>query len=174
MRDCNAVKSFKGLKWDIRPRPDFGTIEFRICDTPSSMSDVFALAAMIRSLVINGKRLLEDRPRAQRGDRRREWITAENRWLAARYGLDAVYIRTPAGKRGQLQQEVSELLKRLQPIARESGDDVFLRGLEPLDKFESGAQRQRRLYRAGGDWRLLIQDAVQRLEQELKLMPAAA
>lgn len=103
----------------------------------------------------------------QRGDIRRHWIAVENKWLATRYGLEAIYIRTPAGKRRPLRQDINELLDRLMPIARETGDDVFLSTLLPLDKFESGADRQRRLYRKSGSARPLVDDMIASLSAEL-------
>src|SRR5947209_33902 len=38
MRDSKAIASFKDIYWDIRPRPDFGTLEFRICDMPATLA----------------------------------------------------------------------------------------------------------------------------------------
>jgi carboxylate-amine ligase len=167
MRDCKALPSFKDIYWDIRPRPDLGTIEFRICDTPPTLAITLGLVALTRSLVIHSLRLLEERPQVRRGDIRRHWIAVENKWLATRYGLGAMYIRTPAGKRRQLRQDVGELIERLMPIARESGDHAFLAGLQPIDKFESGAGRQRRLYRETGSWRAVIDDLTGRFAAEL-------
>jgi carboxylate-amine ligase len=168
MRDCKAIESFKGIKWDIRPRPDFGTIEFRICDTPATIETAVALAALMRTLVISSKRLLAENPQAARSDRRLEWINTESKWLAARHGLEAIYIRAFGGKRRALAQEAAELVERLMPIARESGDHAPLMKILPLDKFETGADRQRRLYREQGDWQSLIQDSIARLDEELK------
>ncbi len=158
MTDCSAIRSFKDIYWDIRPRPDFGTIEFRICDMPSSMGHVLGLVALTRCLVINSLRLLEEKPLSQRGDLRRHWIATENKWLATRYGLGASYIRTPAGKRRQLRQEVADLVERMMPIARETGDAPFLAKLTPMDTFENGAARQRRVYRDGGSWKAVTDD----------------
>jgi carboxylate-amine ligase len=167
MRECGAIQSMKDIYWDIRPRPEFGTIELRVCDMPATLHTTFALVALVRSLAIASQRLLEERPQLQRGDIRRHWIAVENKWLATRYGLDAIYIRTPAGKRRPLRQDLSDLLDRLMPIARESGDDAFLSTLLPLDQFESGAERQRRIFRETGNARPLIDDLVASLSAEL-------
>lgn len=78
--------------------------------------------ALIRSMVIAAQRLLEEKPLLRRGDMRRRWIAIENKWLATRYGLEALYIRTPSGKRAPLLQDLTDLVSRLTPIARESGD----------------------------------------------------
>jgi hypothetical protein len=167
MRECGAIQSMKDIYWDIRPRPEFGTIELRVCDMPATLQTTFALVALVRSLAIASQRLLEERPQMQRGDIRRHWIAVENKWLATRYGLEAIYIRTPAGKRRPLRQDINELLDRLMPIARETGDDVFLAPLLPLEKFESGAERQRRLYRKSGSARPLVDDMIASLSAEL-------
>jgi carboxylate-amine ligase len=167
MKECNALMSFKDIYWDIRPRPDFGTIEFRICDMPPTLDITFGLVALIRCLVIASLRLLEERPHLRRGDMRRHWIAVENKWLAIRYGLGGMCIRTPGGKKRQLRQDVADLLHRLAPIAREKGELPFLAALEPMDKFESGAGRQRRLYRETGNWRAVMDDLVLRLADEL-------
>ena len=84
MIDCQTISSFKDIYWDIRPRPDLGTIEFRICDLPLTLTATLRLVALIRSLSIFGLRLLEERPRLRRGDIRRHWIAVENKWLATR------------------------------------------------------------------------------------------
>jgi carboxylate-amine ligase len=151
-----------------------GTIEFRVCDVPSTVAATLSLVAFIRSLVVSTQRLLEERPHLRRGDMRRHWIAVENKWLATRYGLEAMYIRTPGGKRRPLKQDLSDLLRRLLPIARENGDESFLTALLPIESFESGADRQRRLYRESGLWRDLIADMTERLSQELEPSRTAA
>ncbi|MFL5242431.1 MAG: YbdK family carboxylate-amine ligase [Gemmataceae bacterium] len=167
MRACQAIVSTKDIYWDIRPRPKTGTIEFRICDMPGTLSHALALAALVRSLVIATQRRLEDKPRLRRGDLRRYWIAVENKWLASRYGLKAQCIRTPGGRRQPLVRDLGKLLQRLLPIAQETGDEPFLMALMPLQEFESGADRQRRLFRESGDWKAVINDMRQRLAQEL-------
>jgi glutamate---cysteine ligase / carboxylate-amine ligase len=167
MRACEAIQSTKDIYWDIRPRPQTGTIEFRICDMPPSLAHVLGLTALIRCLVIASQRLLERKPKLRRGDLRSHWIAVENKWLAGRYGLRAQCIRSPGGKRQPLARDLMELFERLLPIAQEMNDHPFLADLEPLDHFESGADRQRRLYRDAGNWKVVIEDMKGRLAQEL-------
>ncbi len=162
MRDAKAIQSFKDIYWDIRPRPDFGTVEFRVCDMPPTLAVTLGIVALTRSLVINSLRLLAERPHLCRGDIRRHWIAVENKWLATRYGLAGLYIRSPSGKRRPLAQEANDLIERIMPIARESNDHVFLNVFKPMDRYESGAASQRRLYREHGSWKALIDDSVQR------------
>jgi carboxylate-amine ligase len=173
MRGSGAIASLKDLYWDIRPRPDYGTLEFRVFDAPPTLCAALSLAALTRTLVIaTGRRLLE-RPHLCRGDIRRQWIALENKWSAIRYGLQGTYVRTPAGKRRSIGHDLAELIERLLPVARESGDDRFLRSLRPLDAIEVGAQTQRRVLRASGSWRTLMQDITRRFADELASQASA-
>ena len=173
MKDCDTITSFKDIYWDIRPRPDFGTIEFRICDIPMTITETLRLVALIRSLAVFGLRLLQDRPRLRSGDIKRHWIAVENKWLATRYGLKALYIRTPSGKRRPLVKDLAELVDKLMPIAKEFGDDKYLTGLQPVAKIETGADRQRHHYREIGNWKGLTDFMAKQLLQDLEASAAA-
>jgi carboxylate-amine ligase len=167
MKDCKAIGSLKDIYWDIRPRPDLGTVEFRICDTPPGIDVLLGLVTLTRCLVISALRLLKERPRLGRGDIRRQWIAVENKWLATRHGLEAACVRTPSGKRRPLTRDLEDALSKLKPIAAESGDEGFLGAFQPVAKFETGAERQRRLYRETGNWKAVLGDMVQRLDDAL-------
>lgn len=173
MREGGLMKSHRDPKWDIRPRPDLGTIEFRVCDTPDSLTTAAGLAALTRAMVIWAQRLLEERPQLSSGDIRRQWFAVENKWLAARFGTEAMYIRPAGDKRRPLSQGILDLIERLTPIAEESGDGPLLRGLSQIVNGETGAARQRRLYREAGAWPALVSDAVARLSAEVA-QPARA
>jgi carboxylate-amine ligase len=168
MMDCHTITSFKDIYWDIRPRPDLGTIEFRICDIPLTITETLRLVALIRSLTVSGLRLLQERPGLRRGDIKRHWIAVENKWLATRYGLQAMYIRTPSGKRRPLVKDLSDMIDRLMPIAREFGDDKYLASLQPLSKLETGADQQRRVYREAGNWKALVDFMTKQLLHDLE------
>jgi carboxylate-amine ligase len=168
MTDCNTIASFKDIYWDIRPRPDFGTIEFRICDVPMSVTEALKLVAFIRSLTVASLRLLEENPRLRRGNIKRHWIAVENKWLATRHGLQAMYIRTPSGKRRPLMMDLSELIERLLPIARELCEDKYLAGLQPVSNLETGSDQQRRYYRESGNWKGLVDFMAKQLLDDLE------
>lgn len=162
MYECSNVNATKDIHWDIRPRPQTGTIEFRVCDVPPTFTELLGLVALMRSLTVATLRLLDERPRLARGDRRRYWVAVENKWLAARYGLKAQCIRTPGRKRQTLAEDAARLLETLRPVAEETGDAPFLAALPLLAQFETGAERQRRLYREAGEWKPVIDDMKQR------------
>ncbi len=172
MKDTRAIQSSKDLYWDIRPCPGFGTIEFRVCDMPLSLSTVYGVTALIHCLAISAERLLKERPQLRRGDIRKHWIAVENLWLAARYGLDAVNIRTPSGKRRLLTQDLAEVIDRVKPIAEETGDYALLRKISPERMNDTGAAHLRQLYRDSGEWRSVIQAMTQTWAKELPVAGA--
>jgi carboxylate-amine ligase len=169
MLGSGAIESLKDIYWDIRPRPDYGTLEFRIFDVTPTLSAALALAALTRTLVIATSRRLAERPQLCRGDRRKQWMALENKWSAIRYGLQGTYLRTPSGKRRSIAHDTAELIERLLPVARESGDDRYLKRLQPVDKLEVGSDLQRRAYRESGSWQRLMQSVRQRFADELAL-----
>jgi carboxylate-amine ligase len=174
MYECSRIRATKDIHWDIRPRPQTGTIEFRICDMPPTLSAVLSLTALMRSLTILVQQLLEERPQQRSGDLRHYWVAIENKWLAARYGLKAQCLRSPGGKRQTLAEDIVQLLERLRPVADASGDAAFLTALPPVERLETGAERQRRIYRDSGAWAPVIDDMKQRWTEELHADKARA
>ena len=94
-------------------------------------------------------------------------MALENKWSAIRYGLQGTYLRTPSGKRRSIGHDTAELVDRLLPVARESGDDRFLKHLQPVEKLEVGSDLQRRAYRESGSWQALMQSLRSRFADEL-------
>ncbi len=97
MKQLGVIESMKDFYWDIRPKPEFGTIELRVCDTPLTVEKAAALAAYAQTLA-----------HAMRRDPSRvpvENIYAayrHNRFNAARYGLSGVWIDVKAGRRSEI------------------------------------------------------------------------
>lgn len=174
MTDCHAIASFKDIYWDIRPRPDFGTIEFRICDLPMTLSETLRIVALVRCLAVSGLRLLQEHPRLRRGNIKKHWIAVENKWLATRYGLQAIYLRTPSGKRRPLAKDLADLVDRLMPLARELGEEKHLAALQPVDRLETGADQQRRHFREAGNWKALVDFMANQLLSDLEKQSPAA
>ena len=115
-----VITGLKDLYWDVRPKPEFGTVELRVCDTPLSLAQAVRLAALAQALVLY---LLEQRPpqdfvRAARYSR-------FNRFEAARYGLAGMYVDPQLG-RLPLQEHLVFVLEEIQPwaLARGSGEEL--------------------------------------------------
>lgn len=106
------------VRWDIRPAPRWGTIEVRACDGLSTLAELASIAALVQVLVEHFSRMLdagEELPTMP------AWFHRENKWRAARYGLDARLIVDAAGTQAPVREHVSALLADLAPVALDLG-----------------------------------------------------
>ncbi len=120
--ESGCIRSIREVWWDIRPHPDFGTVEFRMCDAMATVRETVALAALAQTLVTWTLRRIDDGTLPQPP---REWTIRENRWLATRFGLDAELIvehpERGRAERRPVRELVPELLDELRPVATELG-----------------------------------------------------
>jgi carboxylate-amine ligase len=150
---ADAIKTIREVWWDIRPHPDFGTIELRMCDGLSTMREVAALAALSQSLVT----WLDERSEAGEVlEAPSEWVLRQNKWRAARYGLDAQLIVDEEGTCRPITDTVAELVERLRPVAAGLGCATELEGVLEILEVGPSYVRQRRLVEAGGDLRAVV------------------
>jgi len=139
------------VRWDIRPAPRWGTIEVRACDGVSTVAELASVAALVQTLVEHFSRELDaGRPLPSL----QPWYHRENKWRAARYGLDARVIVDRAGVERPVSAHLEELLDVLLPIASELGCRTELEGVRTTLALGASYQRQLRVADdAGGDLR---------------------
>ena len=150
LEKTGCIADYTHIWWDIRPHPRFGTVEIRVCDAVTRLEDAVALAAFCQSLV----KLYSERYDA--GDEIRSYhriLTSENKWLAARYGLEAPVMDLATGRRNRIPvaQLVRRTLRELEPHAQELGCDRELEGIREILAKGNGADRQRRAWNANRD-----------------------
>ena len=137
---AGAIESIREIWWDIRPHPGFGTLEIRICDAPSTMHELGALVALIQSLVVAlGDRYEQGAPLGLL----KPWILRENKWRAARHGLDASVICDNDGDQGPLREQIPDLIAKLEPVAERVGCLEHLRGVHRILDDGASYERQR-------------------------------
>src|SRR5438270_3786210 len=117
-----CIADYTHIWWDIRLHPRLGTVEIRICDATTRLEDVVALTAYCQALV---KQFCERFERGEEIPSFHRILTTENKWLAARYGLEAPLMDLSTGrrKRGSVAQLIRRTLKELEPHARDLGAD---------------------------------------------------
>jgi carboxylate-amine ligase len=133
---CDAVPEPTFLWWDVRPQPRFGTVEVRIMDAQTKLADSAAIAALVQCIVraeVEGGDHLE-RPMPQE-------VLAENRFLAARDGMDAELIEPELGRRVPARELLADLVTVCQPHAEALDCAEELAGVRGLGE-RTGAQRQ--------------------------------
>ncbi|MEU0488099.1 glutamate--cysteine ligase [Nocardiopsis sp. NPDC006139] len=164
---AGTIASIKEVWWDIRPHPDFGTIEIRMFDGIPTLREVGMAAALSQSLVELFDHQLD---RGYRLPSPPSWLVRDNKWRATRYGLDARVITDGRGTTVPIRDDLYELVRELRPVATRLGcaEDLDLIS-EILDKGAS-YERQRAVIAEGGT----LDDVVDMLAAELDDGPTRA
>lgn len=141
-----TIDSIKEVWWDIRPHPDFGTVELRICDGLPTLAEVGMVAALSQCLVEMMDREID---KGYTLPTPRRWVVQENKWRAARYGLDASIIVSENSTQ-PVCEALGELVQDLRPTAERLGCAEELAMVQ--DVLDGGAsyQRQRAVAAASG------------------------
>ncbi len=150
LEKTGCIADYTHIWWDIRLHPRLGTIEIRVCDAVTRLEDACALAAYCQALV---KRYCE---RYDRGDEIPTYhriLTTENKWLAARYGLEAPVMDLATHRRNRIPvaQVIRRTLKEIEPHARELGSERELDGIRDILARGNGSDRQLRVFNANRD-----------------------
>jgi carboxylate-amine ligase len=124
--------------WDVRPHPKLGTLELRAFDAQTRVESVAGLAALAQSLAAS---FAADPPAAQA-----RTLIAENKWRAARYGLDAELVDLARDRARPARDAVRELVERARPHAEKLGCAAELGDVERICARGSGADEQRRVH----------------------------
>ena len=157
---ARSISSIREVWWDIRPHPNFGTVELRICDGIPTLAEVGAVAALSQCLVDWLNNLID---RGYTLPVPRTWVLRENKWRAARHGVDAEIIIDEKGTLSPLRTEVSQLVEELTPVARRlECEDDLLRALVMAER--PSYMRQRDVVDRGGS----LRDVVDSLITELR------
>ena len=150
LEKTGCIADYTHIWWDIRLHPRFGTVEIRVCDAVTRVEDAVALAAFCQSLV---KLYSERHAIGAEIPSYHRILTTENKWLAARYGLEAPVMDLATGRRNRVPvaQLVRRTLRELEPHARELGCDAELEGISEILAKGNGSDRQRRIWNANRD-----------------------
>ncbi|HVC42580.1 MAG TPA: glutamate--cysteine ligase [Candidatus Saccharimonadales bacterium] len=156
----HTIKTIREVWWDIRPHPSFGTVEIRVCDGIPTLREVGVVAALSQCLVHQFDTMID---RGYTLPTPRAWLVRENKWRAARHGLDASIIVDEGGTTVPLRQAIRELVEDLTPVAARLGCSDQLRGAVEIMDRGSSYIRQREIVAAGGS----LVDVVDSLITEL-------
>jgi carboxylate-amine ligase len=145
-----CIADYTHIWWDIRPHPRLGTIEMRVCDAVTRLEDVVAITAYFQALV---KLYCEEFEAGREIPSWHRMLTTENKWLAARYGLEAPVMDLATGRRNRVPvaQLIRRTLRDVEPHARELGSERELEGVREILARGNGADRQLRVWNANRD-----------------------
>jgi carboxylate-amine ligase len=160
-----VIDELSEVRWDVRPAPHLGTIENRICDGVSTFADLAALVALTHCLVVDLDTRLaagEELPTMP------PWHVQENKWRAARYGLEAIVILDAASNEELVTDHLAREVARLEPVAARLGCLDELASVLEIPTRGASYQRQRRVAaETDGDLVAVVDSVVQELRAEL-------
>jgi carboxylate-amine ligase len=156
-----CIDNAKKIWWDIRPHPFFNTIEFRICDIPMRVDETIALAALIQATVAKLYKLYE----ANQGFRLyRRALIMENKWRAARYGINGKMIDFGKQVQVPVRDLILEYLKFVDDVVDELGSREEIEYVHKIMEMGTGADRQIRVFEETGDLKKVVDYIIEETE----------
>lgn len=159
-----AISTVREVWWDIRPHPDFGTVELRMCDGIPTLGEVTAIAALAQCLVTHLDTLFD---RGFTLPRYKEWVLRQNKWRAGRHGLDADVIIDETGTQQPLRTAIADLLHEMGPVASRLGCEDDLARVDTILRDGASYQRQRAVVAEGATGAAALKPVVDLLVAEL-------
>jgi glutamate---cysteine ligase / carboxylate-amine ligase len=150
LEKTGCIADYTHIWWDIRLHPRFGTIEIRVMDAVTRVEETVALTAYVQALVKHYSELFE---RGAELPSFHRILISENKWLGARYGLEAPVMDLATGRRNRvpIAQLIRRTLREIEPHARELGAERELEGIRDILGRGNGADRQLRVFNANRD-----------------------
>jgi carboxylate-amine ligase len=157
MVESHVMEDYTYLWYDVRPHPRFGTVEVRVCDSQTRVEHSLALAALIQAMV---RELCEHFDSGEPLGTYPWQMLDENKWLAARHGLEGELVDLPSSERVGTRALARRLVDRLREHAQDLGSAGDLDAIEDLLRRGNGAQRQVVVYEANHDLREVMAEIV--------------
>jgi carboxylate-amine ligase len=157
MVESGVMEDYTWLWYDVRPHPNFGTVEVRVCDSQTRVEHTLGLAALVQAMV---KELCEHFEAGAALGAYPWQMLDENKWLAARHGLEGELVDLPSSERVATKALARRLLDRLREHAQDLGSAAELEAIEDLLARGNGAQRQMVVYEANHDLREVMAEIV--------------
>jgi carboxylate-amine ligase len=157
MRTTKVIPDYTYLWYDVRPHPNFGTVEIRAMDSQTRVEHTLAIAALIQAMV---KELAEHYDAGKSLSRYPYEMLDENKWLAARHGLEGELVDLPATDRVTAKELTRRLMDRLRPHSEDLGSAAEFDVLEDILENGTGSARQALIYEANHDLREVVREIV--------------
>ncbi|MES2128503.1 MAG: YbdK family carboxylate-amine ligase [Pseudomonadota bacterium] len=157
MEGTGIIKSMKDFYWDIRPKPEYGTIELRVCDTPLTVERAAALAAYLQALC---RHLLE---RGEAPPLEDDYLVYNyNRFQACRFGLDGAVVHPKTYATVSLRDDIRATLRQMEPHGLALGSTAALRHLDRVAGDSTDATCLRGQHEAQGSAAGMVDYAIRR------------
>jgi len=159
MVDSRVISDYTYLWYDVRPHPQFGTVEIRVMDSQTRLEHTVGLAALAQAMV---KELAEHFESGEELSRYPYEMLDENKWLAARHGLEGELVDLPTKERVSTRDLARRLVDRLREHAQDLGSANELDAVHDLVERGNGGSRQLVVYEANHDLREVVSEIVEK------------
>jgi carboxylate-amine ligase len=169
MERTGIIKSMKDFYWDLRPKPEYGTIELRVCDTPLTVERAAALAAYLQAIC---RHLLQQRDAGAVEDLPVEddyLVYNYNRFQAARFGLEGVITHPKTYEQIPLRDDILATIQLMEPHAQVLGSTGALEHLARAAAEGSDSSFLRAQYERQGSCEGMVNAAIQRFRGERRM-----
>jgi len=166
-----CIDNAKKIWWDIRPHPFFNTLEIRICDIPMRLVESIALAALIQATLA---KLYNLHAKNQSFRHYGRALLMENKWRAARYGIDGKLIDFGQEKEVDERELIGEYLEFVDDVLDELDSREEVGYIRTILKSGTGADRQLKVFAETGDLKKVVDYMVDETQAGLKEAEAAA
>jgi glutamate---cysteine ligase / carboxylate-amine ligase len=160
-----SIDNAKKIWWDLRPHPTFGTLEFRICDVPTAPHASIAIAALAQAIIVKLSRLRERNLGFRRYHRA---LIEENKWRAARWGIDGKLIDFGKREEVPMRDLALELLAFVDDVVDDLGSRREVEYVRKILSDGTSAERQVQVYQQTGDLRAVTQWLVQETRESVE------
>jgi glutamate---cysteine ligase / carboxylate-amine ligase len=154
----NSIDNGKKIWWDVRPHPTFGTLEFRMCDVATKVEEAIAIAAITQAIVVKLHKLYT----GNMGFRLyRRALIEENKWRAARYGIEGKLIDFGKEAEVPMRELAAELLEFIDDVVDDLGSRSACEYVNTILSEGTSAERQLRVYQETGDLKAVVRHLVE-------------
>ena len=157
----NCIDNGKKIWWDVRPHPTYGTLEFRMFDTATKVEEAVAIAALTQAIVVKLHRLYTGN---QSWRTYRRVLIEENKWRAARYGIEGKLIDFGREAEVPMRELMYELMELIDDVVDDLGSRSAVEYIHTILNEGTSAERQLRVYQQSGD----LKDVVRHLVMETR------
>ena len=153
----NCIDTGKKIWWDVRPHPTFGTLEFRMCDVTTRIEEAVAIAALTQAIVVKLYRLYTSN---QSWRVYRRALIEENKWRAARYGIEGKLIDFGKEAEVPMRELIPELLELVDDVVDDLGSRSAVEYINTMLREGTSAERQLRVFQESGDLKEVVRHLV--------------
>ncbi|HKT47171.1 MAG TPA: carboxylate-amine ligase [Candidatus Acidoferrales bacterium] len=153
----NCIDTGKKIWWDVRPHPTFGTLEFRMCDVTTRIEEAVAIAALTQAIVVKLHRLYT---RNQSWRVYRRALIEENKWRAARYGIEGKLIDFGKEAEVPVRDLLPELLELVDDVVDDLGSRSAVEYVHTMLREGTSAERQLRVFQETSDLKAVVRHIV--------------